>query len=84
MQEVNPKAWAVALTAATACAPIPGLPGVVRVAVTVGMVNLPSAGPLQAPGRQLGHLVSNPARLRAVNVALAMLLPAPIAPVLVA
>jgi threonine/homoserine/homoserine lactone efflux protein len=66
-QWVNPKAWAMALTAIGLYAPDRDLWGVLAVAVLFGAVNLPSVGLWAAAGTQLRRWLSSPARLRAFN-----------------
>ena len=70
-QWVNPKAWAMALTAIAIYAPGRDLWGVLAVAVLFGAVNLPSVGLWAAAGTQLRRWLSSPARLRAFNWACA-------------
>jgi threonine/homoserine/homoserine lactone efflux protein len=83
-QWVNPKAWAMALTATAVYAPSRSLAAVAVVALTFGAVNLPSVGSWVALGQQLRRLLTSRARLRAFNVAMALLLVASLYPVLAA
>ncbi|MEM8753834.1 MAG: LysE family translocator, partial [Pseudomonadota bacterium] len=82
-QWVNPKAWTMALTAVTVYAPEGGARGVLAVAVVFGLVNLPSVGSWAVLGVQMRRVLSNPARLRAFNIVMALLLVASLWPVLV-
>ena len=81
-QWVNPKAWAMALTAVTVYAPEQTLAGLGAVAVVFGMVNLPSVGAWAALGQGMRRVLTNPARLRAFNVVMAVLLVGSLYPVL--
>ncbi|MGP1396583.1 MAG: LysE family translocator [Inquilinaceae bacterium] len=81
-QWVNPKAWAMALTAISVYAPSQSLPAIAVVAVIFGMVNLPSVGSWTILGQQMRRLLTNPARLRAFNVTMAVLLVASLYPIL--
>ncbi|MHA3976298.1 LysE family translocator [Halovulum sp. GXIMD14794] len=81
-QWVNPKAWAMALTAVTVHAPGHGLGAVALVALIFGLVNLPSVGSWTLLGTQLSRWLSSPARLRMFNRAMALLLVATLYPVL--
>ena len=80
-QWVNPKAWTMALTAVTVYAPAPGLGGVVLVAALFGVVNLPSVGVWAVLGQQARRVLTNPRRMRAFNVTMALLLVASLLPV---
>lgn len=73
-QWVNPKAWAMALTAITVYAPTKTLGAVVLVAVLFGIVNLPAIACWTTLGLQLQRLLTNPTRLIAFNVSMAALL----------
>ncbi len=81
-QWVNPKAWAMAITAVTVYTPDDRLMSVVLVAVLFGLVNLPSVGSWTLLGLHLRKLLTNPRRLRAFNVTMALLLVASLWPVL--
>ena len=80
-QWVNPKAWAMALTAVTVYTAARDWASVVVVAVTFGAINLPSVGSWALLGQGMRRLLTNPARLRAFNVAMALLLVASLYPV---
>ena len=81
-QWVNPKAWAMALTAVSVYAPSRGMAGITAVAVVFGIVNLPSVGAWAALGQGMRRVLTNPARMRAFNVVMAVLLVASLYPVL--
>jgi len=81
-QWVNPKAWAMALTAVSVYAPSRGMAGITAVAVVFGIVNLPSVGAWAALGQGMRRVLTNPARMRAFNVLMAVLLVASLYPVL--
>ncbi len=81
-QWVNPKAWAMALTAISAYAPDQSPAAVALVAVTFGAINLPSVSTWTVLGQQMQRLLTNPARLRAFNWTMALLLVISMAPVL--
>lgn len=80
-QWVNPKAWAMALTAVTLYAPDRSLSGVALVAVIFGIVNLPSVGLWVVVGQQMRRILTNRARLVAFNWTMAALLVASLAPI---
>ena len=80
-QWVNPKAWAMALTAVTVYAPSQTLAGLTLVAVLFGIVNLPAVGAWAMLGQQMRRVLTNPLRLRAFNVGMAVLLVASLYPV---
>jgi threonine/homoserine/homoserine lactone efflux protein len=81
-QWVNPKAWAMALTAVSVHAPDRSLAGVALVAVIFGAINLPSVGVWVLMGRQLRRYLGRPGRLRAFNITMAVLLVLSLLPVL--
>ena len=81
-QWVNPKAWAMALTAVSVYAPSQTIAGIMAVAVVFGIVNLPSVGAWAMLGQELRRVLTNPARMRAFNVLMAVLLVALLYPVL--
>ncbi|PWE33272.1 hypothetical protein DDZ14_05655 [Maritimibacter sp. 55A14] len=81
-QWVNPKAWAMALTALAAYAPGGGAGGVLAVAAVFGAVNLPSVTLWAGAGQGLARWLSTPRRLRRFNLAMAALLLAALVPVL--
>ncbi len=81
-QWVNPKAWAMALTAVSVYAPSQTAAGIAAVAAVFGIVNLPSVGVWAALGQGMRRVLTNPARMRAFNVLMAVLLVASLYPVL--
>ncbi|RLJ59073.1 threonine/homoserine/homoserine lactone efflux protein [Litoreibacter meonggei] len=81
-QWVNPKAWAMALTAITLYAPDRSIYAVALVALIFGAVNGPSVSTWTIMGQQMRRLLTNPARLRMFNIAMAGLLVASLYPLL--
>jgi threonine/homoserine/homoserine lactone efflux protein len=81
-QWVNPKAWAMALTAVTVYAPERSLGAVALVAVVFGAINLPSVSVWTVLGQQVRRLLTTGRRLVAFNWTMAVLLVASLAPVL--
>lgn len=80
-QWVNPKAWAMALTAITVYAPAQSLAAVVWIALILGLVNLPSIFVWVVLGSNLKRFLDRGARLRAFNYLMALLLLATLYPV---
>ena len=81
-QWVNPKAWAMALTAVTVYAPDRSLWTVALVAAIFGAVNLPSVSLWTLIGQQLRRVLTNARRLTIFNWTMAGLLVLSLAPVL--
>ena len=81
-QWVNPKAWAMALGAVAAYLPDPTPLGCLLVAVAFATSNLPSVAIWAAAGQGLRRWLQDPARLRAFNWTMAVLLVASLWPVL--
>lgn len=81
-QWVNPKAWAMALTATTAYAPDQTLTAIVIVAAVFGAINLPSVSTWTILGQQMARVLTNPRRLTVFNWTMALLLVASLYPVL--
>ncbi len=82
-QWVNPKAWAMALTAITAYTPdTHPLPSVLLVALVFGAVNLPSITAWVLLGTQIRRLLSDPMKLRLFNIVAAVLLLSSLYPIL--
>ena len=81
-QWVNPKAWAMALTAVTVYAPSNSALGMVIVAVVFGTINLPSIGSWTLLGQQIARVLTNTKRLVAFNWTMAVLLVLSLYPVL--
>ena len=88
-QWVNPKGWAMALSAITLYAPA-GKDGgretlaIVIVAIVFALVNLPSVGVWAWLGREMRRWLTSPGRLRAFNWTMAALLVASLYPVVAA
>ncbi|MEE4188026.1 MAG: LysE family translocator [Roseobacter sp.] len=81
-QWVNPKAWAMALTALSVYATDATIAAFATVSVVFGLVNLPSIAVWTILGQQMARLLTHPARLRAFNWTMAFLLMASLYPVL--
>ncbi len=81
-QWVNPKAWAMALTAISAYTPNQTLWAIFLVATVFGAVNLPSVGSWTILGQQLARFLTNPRRLTRFNWLMAVLLIASLYPVI--
>lgn len=83
-QWVNPKAWAMALTAVSVYTDS-RMPGeIVVVALVFGAINLPSVGSWALLGQGLRAWLSRPGRLQRFNLTMAALLVASLYPVLFA
>lgn len=83
-QWVNPKAWAMALTAISAYTPDTTVAGIALVAVVFGAINLPSVSLWTVMGQQMARVLTNPTRLAVFNWTMAALLIASLYPVLFA
>lgn len=81
-QWVNPKAWAMALTAVTVYAPSDTAASMALVALVFAMVNLPSVSLWAAAGQAVRRWLTTRQRLRAFNIGMAVLLVASLWPVL--
>ena len=81
-QWVNPKAWTMALTAISVYSPSQSLVAMAFVAGVFGAINLPCVSLWTTLGQQMQRVLTNPARLRAFNVAMAVLLVGSLYPVL--
>ncbi|MBN2629801.1 MAG: LysE family translocator [Rhodobacteraceae bacterium] len=81
-QWVNPKAWAMALTAVTVYAGGQGFWAMLTVAAVFCAVNLPSVSVWTVAGRQLRRWLTSNRRLRVFNWTMAVLLVASLWPVL--
>jgi threonine/homoserine/homoserine lactone efflux protein len=80
-QWVNPKAWAMALTATTTfTVPATYTPSLVLMAFVFGAVNLPSVATWAGFGVALRRLLQDPLKLRIFNVAMALILLASLVP----
>jgi len=82
-QWVNPKAWAMALTAVAIYAPSKSVAAVLMVSATYITVTLPSVGAWTVLGQGLRRWLDSPQRLRTFNWLMAVLLVASLWPVLV-
>ena len=83
-QWVNPKAWAMALTALSVYSPSQSFGAVALVAAVFGCINLPSVSLWVVLGQQLRKLLTSRKRLAVFNVSMAALLVTSLYPVLVA
>ena len=81
-QWVNPKAWAMALTATSVYAPDRTVAAVLVVAAVFGAVNLPSVAVWAAAGQAMARWIATPARLTWFNRGMAVLLVASLWPIL--
>ncbi len=81
-QWVNPKAWFMALTAITVYATGQSLRNVLIVALVFACTNLPSITLWTVLGQQMRRFLTDPGRLRAFNVTMAVLLVASLVPIL--
>lgn len=81
-QWVNPKAWAMALTALSVYAPGQTLTAFAIVALVFGFVNLPSITLWTVLGQQMARLLTNTAKMQIFNWIMAGLLIASLYPVL--
>lgn len=81
-QWVNPKAWAMALTAITVYVGEAAMIWLATGALLFALVNLPSVSLWTLAGQQLQRILTNPRRLRAYNWTMAALLIASLYPVL--
>lgn len=81
-QWVNPKAWAMALTAVAAYAPDRSLAAVGTVALVFGIVSLPSIVVWAALGKRVRALLTDARRRRQFNCAMSVLLLASVLPMI--
>ena len=81
-QWVNPKAWAMALTAITAYAPDRTLAAVLLVALVFGAINLPSVSTWTLLGQQVARVLRGRRQRQVFNAVMALLLLASLVPVL--
>ena len=82
-QWVNPKAWAMALTAVGAYSQVERpIISVLIVALVFGAINLPTVSLWTIAGAQLRRLLSDPAKLRGFNITAGLLLAASAVPIL--
>lgn len=80
-QWVNPKAWAMALTAISVYAPTTEIVSVLVVAGAFGLVNVPCITVWAMLGTQLRQVLTNQRRLRVFNGVMAVLLVGSLLPV---
>ena len=73
-QWVNPKAWALALTAVTVYAPSQSLAAVLLITIIVGLINMPSIFVWVVMGQKLQRFLDSNIRLRIFNALMAILL----------
>lgn len=81
-QWVNPKAWAMALTAMTAYAPDQSAWAILAVAAVFGAINLPAVSTWTLLGLQIARVLTNHRRRVAFNCVMAALLLASLYPIL--
>jgi len=81
-QWVNPKAWAMALTAISAYTPDQTLSAILLVGLVFGAINLPSVSSWTVLGQQMARVLTNPRRLSLFNWTMATLLVASLYPVI--
>ncbi len=82
-QWVNPKAWAMALTALSVYSPSKSVAAVALVAAVFGLINLPTISVWILLGQQMRKLLTNSRRLAVFNISMAALLLASLYPVLI-
>jgi threonine/homoserine/homoserine lactone efflux protein len=81
-QWINPKAWAMALTtAAVYVDPARVGPSVATVAMVFAVIHFPTAGLWTGFGTSLRGVLAEPARLRAFNIVMALLLAGSVVPI---
>ncbi len=81
-QWVNPKAWMMVISALTFYAADQSLGAVLVVAAVFGAINLPCISVWTVLGQEMRRVLTSPARLRAFNVTMALLLVATLWPIL--
>lgn len=81
-QWVNPKGWAMALTANTVYVGSGTATSVLLIALIFALINLPSVGCWAYLGAQMARWLSNPRRMRLFNLIMAALLIVSLYPVL--
>ncbi|MEM6300319.1 MAG: LysE family translocator [Pseudomonadota bacterium] len=82
-QWVNPKAWAMGLTAVSVYAPTPGMAAIILIAGTFLLVGIPSTLTWTMLGLQMRKVLTNEIYLARFNVVMALLLVASLLPLLV-
>lgn len=83
-QWVNPKAWAMALTAVTVYAPSHSLAAVGLIALICGVINMPSVFVWVLLGSKMQRLLDSEARFKTFNYCMAALLLSTLYPVIFA
>lgn len=81
-QWVNPKAWAMALTAMTVYAPTKSLLEISIVTIAFGLVNIPCVGAWAMLGQEMRRFLQKPRTLQIFNWSMAILLIASLYPLL--
>ncbi len=81
-QWVNPKGWAMAITANTVFSNGGSLDAVLSVAVVFGLINVPSVSAWAFLGTGLARVLKNPSHLRLFNLGLALMLMTSLLPLL--
>ncbi len=81
-QWVNPKGWAMALTAVTAYAPSHGVGVILVIAAVFAMINLPSVGVWVVLGQKMSRWLTSERRIRRFNTGMAVLLMVSLLPLL--
>lgn len=81
-QWVNPKAWAMVLTAISVYTPEQSVQMVVLMSLIFAAINLPSIGTWTMLGQQMARFLTSPRRLVVFNWSMATLLVASLYPVL--
>ncbi|WP_424930162.1 LysE family translocator [Amaricoccus tamworthensis] len=81
-QWVNPKAWAMGMTAISIYTPDHDLLSVLTVALIFGLVAIPSVSLWTLIGQQIRRVLNNPLRLRLFNGTMAVLLVMSLYPIL--
>ena len=81
-QWVNPKAWAMALSAVSVYAPSQSLAAVLLIALICGLINTPSIFIWVVMGSKLRRFLEQGRRLRLFNYTMAALLLATLYPIL--
>lgn len=81
-QWVNPKGWAMALTAVTAYAPSHGVGVILVIAAVFALINLPSVGVWVVLGQKMSRWLTSERRVRRFNTGMAVLLLVSLLPLL--
>jgi len=81
-QWVNPKAWAFGLSVITIYVPVAGFAPLLLAAIVVAVMAFPSVTIWTVMGGQMSRFLTNPRRLQAFNVTMAILLLGSLIPVL--